>query len=258
MQFGAFLPLGAFVVVVGWVAIRMLSLARRTRELPETFLGLGLAALAVVSIPGAALGRAPATTDLLIGEVAFAASMGSVAVGIVLLYLFNLRVFRWHSPVARVCVGVAALAVSVAAGAIGSINFSIDGIDVILPRTRPYIMGLMVALLVLFAWSGIESFSHHARLRRRLALGMADPVLVNRFLLWGISSVTATAMVAGLLVCSWMGMVIFRETVPQLGISLAGSVMSVTWYLTFFAPERYKARVRARAAARSPSSSLSR
>lgn len=250
MQAGAFLPLGAFVFVVGWVAWRMLRLGLRTRELPELSLGLGLGLLATVSIPCAAIGRAPATLDLFIGELSFALSMIAATLGISLLFVFTLRVFRWQSKAARAFVAAISLALMFIAIRINTINFIYIGLDEILPRLRPYTLGLVGITVVLFTWSAVESFSYHARLRRRLALGLADPVLVNRFWLWGFASVTTAALVLGILVCIGLGMVIIREPVPLTGIAVAGSLMSVTWYLTFFAPERYKERLRARAAVR--------
>jgi hypothetical protein len=45
------------------------------------------------------------------------------------------------------------------------------------------------------------------------------------------------------------GMTIPREPVAMATIAGAGTIMSASWYLTFFAPLRYQRYIRARAAA---------
>ncbi len=39
---------------------------------------------------------------------------------------------------------------------------------------------------IAYAWTFAESMLHYTRMRRRVAHGLADPVVANRFLLWGI------------------------------------------------------------------------
>jgi len=83
---------------------------------------------------------------------------------------------------------------------------------------------------------------------RRHALGLADPVLVDRFYLWGVSSGANTVLLGVLIYCVQSGMVILREPLPLTAITVIGSVMSGAWYLTFLAPESYLEYVRNRVA----------
>jgi hypothetical protein len=42
-----------------------------------------------------------------------------------------------------------------------------------------------VAQISVYAWGCIEALLYHQKARRRVALGLADPVVANRFALWG-------------------------------------------------------------------------
>ena len=47
---------------------------------------------------------------------------------------------------------------------------------------------LLVDLLAqaLYLWTSVESLTWWRRMHRRVALGLADPVVANRFFLWGV------------------------------------------------------------------------
>ena len=45
-----------------------------------------------------------------------------------------------------------------------------------------------------FAWSAGESFALYGQLQRRARIGLVEPAVVNRVLLWGIGSLAAFAM----------------------------------------------------------------
>ena len=94
MGASAFVPLGVFVIVVGSVGWRLLSLWYRTRQAPELLLGAGLVSMSCLAIPLTAIGRMPATADQLIGKLGFAAGTLAVAAGAWLLLAFTRRVFR--------------------------------------------------------------------------------------------------------------------------------------------------------------------
>ena len=47
-----------------------------------------------------------------------------------------------------------------------------------------------------FLWTTIEAFLYHAQLRRRLSLGLADPLVAGQILLWGISGASAVGLTA--------------------------------------------------------------
>jgi hypothetical protein len=244
MSVGAFVPLVAFVLIVGSVGWRMLALWRSTRQTPEMLLGLGLVLMSCVATPLAGLGRLPATAGAIFGKLCFAAGMGTVAVAAVLLIAFTQRVFRPDSGWARgLFVGVSFL-LAAAVAWMSWVNFVGETLTEVVPRMRPGTLVLMGSLLVCFAWASCESLLHHANLKRRLALGLVDPILVDRFFLWGVSSGATTLLMGVLLYCVQTGMVIMRDPVSLSAIAIVGSVMSAAWYLTFLAPESYLEFVR--------------
>jgi hypothetical protein len=247
MGAGAFFPLAVFVLVVGSVGWRLLALWRRSQRVPELLLGLGLVLMSCVAIPLAGVGRLPATSGTLLGKTCFATSLASVAVAVVLLIAFTQRVFR---PGARWAVALfvaVSIAAAAAAGWTGWVNFAGDSIDEIVVRMRPGSMALLGSLFACFAWASGESLLYHANLKRRLAYGLADPVLVDRFFLWGVSAGATSALLGVLLYFVQSGMVLLRETVSLTAIALVGTLMSTAWYLTFLAPASYLERVRKRA-----------
>ena len=248
MGAGAFVPLAAFVVIVGSVGWRLLALWRRTRQTPELLLGLGLLLMSCVAIPLAGLGRVPATADALFGKVCFGLGMGTVAVATVLLIAFTQRVFRPDAAWARGLFVAGSFAVATAVTWMSWVNFVGETLAEIVPRMRPGTLALIGSLLACFAWASCESFLYYANLRRRLVLGLADPVLVDRFLLWGVSSGANALLVGLILYFVQAGMVILREPVAIIAIAIVGSIMSAAWYLTFLAPESYLDHVRKRSA----------
>lgn len=247
MAAGAFVPLIIFVLVVGTVGFRLLALSRRTAQTPERLLGLGLVGMSCIAIPLAGIGRVPALIDSVLGKTSFALGMISIGISAALLVAFTQHVFRpgvrW-AMAARVALSLLFIG---AVAWMGYVNFVGSGVDAIVARMRPGTLTLMVCLLLCFAWASVESFSYHANLKRRLALGLSDPVLVDRFLLWGVSSAANSLLVLVLIHCVRSGMVILHNPIPLTAIAVLGSVMSAAWYLTFLAPESYLRHVRERA-----------
>jgi hypothetical protein len=96
-----------------------------------------------------------------------------------------------------------------------------------------------------FLWAAIESFRYFGLLRRRLRVGLADPVLVNRFLLWGIATSTAFGIYAlalvNLLESSTHDVAagVFGPTWALL-TSVLGITSGVCTWLAFLAPTPYR------------------
>ena len=102
-----------------------------------------------------------------------------------------------------------------------------------------------------FAWAAVESFHYHARLRRRLALGLIDSEVVDRFWLWGVATSAAFAAF-GIFLWGKLGSPNVAESVPVLvATSSVGLVSGVAIWLAFFPPKAYTERIRQAAAARS-------
>jgi len=103
------------------------------------------------------------------------------------------------------------------------------------------------------AWVTVESFRYWAVLRRRLRIDLADPVVVNRFFLWGVWSLaTLINLCADLLsrAIYWsladsrtevVMEVIEPVVIGTMGVTMVLSLVSaVTLFLTFFPSDRYR------------------
>lgn len=109
-------------------------------------------------------------------------------------------------------------------------------------------------------WAFAECALYHARMRRQLAIGLADPIVANRFLLWSFwTAGTAVLPISGLVLrlLARAGLVedytVTRE--PGLGVILFACVIfsglaisAVSLWLSFTPPAAYKRWVTRRAA----------
>ena len=112
-----------------------------------------------------------------------------------------------------------------------------------------YSLGDLVAGLVA-VWGAAESFSYWGKLRKRLALGLADPVTTEQFRMWGVSftfAAIAGFIVAGATVVLKAPITGFPPALVAVQICLVG-MTGLTW-LAFYPPQRFQAWMRARHAA---------
>jgi hypothetical protein len=93
------------------------------------------------------------------------------------------------------------------------------------------------AQLGAYLWACAEATAYHAKLERRLRIGLADPVVVNRILLW---AVYAGAFALSQLV--WMAVVAWFEDLTALDPVLValGVGGQVALWLAFAPPRAYR------------------
>jgi hypothetical protein len=236
-------------VVGAVVARRLVLVARRTRGLPELAMGLGLLLVAVLGGPLVAAARLPGMVSTTLGDLLFGGGVLFAITGIGFMYVFTWRVFRPNQGWAKAVLGGAAATLVVAW--LGLVHGNAQGTTLaeILPHTRPWGIAVVGLVAGAFLWTGIESLCYYAALRRRLALGMSDPVVVNRFFLWTVSSFAVTALCSVIVGAMLTGGAPMNDPLPLTSIGLASIVVSVAWYLAFLPPDRYLQFVRRRAAA---------
>jgi hypothetical protein len=229
---------GAFLAVSAGVGIRLLLLARRTRELPELAIGLNFVLAGAL---GYALLLAAESLRLLPQpQAGWASLLGvtAISVGAVAIGVFSRRVFRPGGAAATL--GLALLIAWLALGVYGSwvlhVQGSAQGAGGWLGRWAPN-LGMVAA----YAWSSYEPLRYHVLLRRRLRIGIGDPLIANRLLLWGIGTGAVTAVTAIHLVAQLRG----HNELPH---SLVGPVSllvlcaAVAEWLAFFPPAAYRRR----------------
>ncbi|HVP28207.1 MAG TPA: hypothetical protein VMW35_03510 [Myxococcota bacterium] len=170
------------------------------------------------------------------------------------IWMFTWRTFRPDSTSARgVVLGVALVLVA---------SFVLIGIDdhfavhIVPGPVYWFSLAVRVAGVV---WMSAESFRYGALLRRRLRLGLADPLVANRFVLWGIWAAAVTLLnLSDPLARAWYCAVAGTTTVlvPEVARQMIVIVMAVTsalgivaaacLFLTFFPTAAYRRWVLAR------------
>ncbi len=238
------------VVVGAGVGIRLLGLARRTRQAPELCAGLGLVLLILVGGPFAGVGRLPGWVGTAAGDAFFATGMLLTAAGIICLYAFTWRVFRPDSRLALAGVVLASGFALWRCLALTRATAGLTSAAEILPIARPYAFTITTVLAGAFLWTAVESLLYWRPLRRRLALGLADPVVVNRVGLWGVSGLAVAGMVFQIGVRAQSGGLVLHDPVALATTACAAVVVGTAWWLAFLPPAAYLARVRRRAQAR--------
>ncbi|MGH0036401.1 MAG: hypothetical protein ACQGVK_15345 [Myxococcota bacterium] len=219
-----------------WVGVKLLGLAVRTREWPELAIGVGLLCYGTVaqvlrvvtlSLPEDA---DPALRVVLVGVrmLAFAGTLAGLGI-------FTWRVFGADSVWRRnLAVGLAvtgaACAVRIAYG-FGVQTFGGP------PTPAPWNTSLAVAFLVTFTWTSTEALRYHGLMRRRLALGLADPVIVNRFLVWGAGAGLSTGLTLVPVLSAMAGRV--DDPIAGVATAAAGLLNALVWLLSFTPPAAY-------------------
>ncbi len=233
------LGIGLLVMIVAdaFVGVRLVLLARRTRRLPELFFGLSLLLLGVVGYPLSIAARKLALAGTPIPELLplalFFQDLACLA-----MFFATFQTFRASDRWPRLVVSVAAalfVASLVGESAMaGTWTFRDGGVW--------YEVGFWVRASA-YAWSAIEAGRYYGRMRRRLELGLADPVVTDRFRLWMISSCAVSAA----FVIFYMGRIWadnVATSVPVLAAtSIAGLVAGATVWLAFVPPKAYVQRV---------------
>jgi hypothetical protein len=240
----AILGLGMLAMIVADAAAgaRLLWLARRTRQLPELALGGSLLLMGAIGYPLAVAVRRGAFGADATAAWILAGALAVQNVGCFGVFVLNWRVFRPGEPWAAALTGAgaAALLASVAAPALAA------GTSGPANEGGWYYAGL-AARASGFAWAAVESLGYHGRMRRRLALGLADPVVTDRFRLWGIAS-AATVIGFAIFFAARLAGPHMAESPPVLAAtSCVGLVAATSLWLAFLPPEAYVRRLAARA-----------
>jgi hypothetical protein len=178
----AILVIAIHCVASLFVGSKLLLLAWRTGKQPELFaatallgiapFGLGLTVASTVLIPHSTLGA-----DLLWAIAALSLNIGTAGA-----FLFSYRVF--HSGNERVRSLVGCLVVLLAA--LWFIEARLTAFEAASPASAATRIADWLRSAALL-WGGLESLRYWTRLRRRIAIGLADPTVLRRFLLWGVA-----------------------------------------------------------------------
>jgi hypothetical protein len=243
----AAIAIGLLVIGSILVGVRLLALHRSTGAAPELMLG-GMLLLAVgvgypLMIATPRVGPDWAARLQLLSTIA-------VNVGFSLLFAFTWRVFRPDAAWARLFAGAAILGMlgtavrrSIQVATHGAYDANAEPLSEVVLQGGPVMVG--------YFWAAWESLRYYGMMRRRVGLGLADAAVCNRFLLWGLMSLTVNAGIV-------VNIGAFAVHVDSLSSpwvlilsSTTGLTQAVLLFLAFMPPASYTRWVQARAAARS-------
>lgn len=233
-----------YLGAVGVLGVRLLGRARRERLGPELALALHFlcCCVAAYALSGVALVAAQEPGLLpraAIAPLLAAGQLGS-GVGVWAGVAFTYLVFRRGELWARTLLGAFGMALAV--GWAGSALERGFGGDV----ENGWFRGLYVTYTLAAVWVMVEPLRYWTRMRRRQALGLAEPVEVQRFLLWGLGSLARVGMlVAGAVPIFAPRLLAHPATEPLVFLATAGFglVVAAAYWLTFFPTPGYLRRV---------------
>jgi len=244
------LAVAAYCAVSLVLGFRLLALARRTRQLPETFFGFGFLAGGMVGYPfnvasGFLLHAGNPEAAHLCYSIAQVAMTAAAA----------LTVLAWRQIFAPTLRGggilVTAWSLLLVAGVVAVIRTT--GAETADRMLAPLYWGHLLLQGGCYAISAVASLRYAFMLKRRLALGLADAIVTNRMQLWGFSHVSITcsysfSIATGLLLASGL---IERAQVAYLTPMVAGFGLTAAICITlaFLPPKAYLARFESATAA---------
>ena len=218
-----------------YVGVRLYRLGRRTGQLPE-FLIAATFLLWTLSYLFYDLPYAVVRMDELVPAVCSYGSLIALALGNAAFAFFIRAVFRPDARWATWLVAAIVIANLVGVAGAGWIG-DWEGTN---PLANPWYWLEFFGGIAPAAWMGAEGFAQYFKTRRRLKLGLCEPMVCNRFLLWGIAGVlwmilevvsTANDFVNAL-TGQWSLLLDF-------GVALFEAVpVAVIWFV-FFPPEFY-------------------
>ena len=233
---------GIFFLVILLAAVlgtRMSILARRTGHLPELCIAVfafGTGPGSFLQVLGRGVGTLPSSWEVPVHMAgAIALSVAAIALG-----LFTWQVFRPGERWARL--GFLAISALVVMSVLASLATPTDFASRVHSPTSRSSLVWLLARGIFVGWSCFESLRYWQAMRRRRGLGLADPVVVNRFFLFGtwtagMLGLWLNSVVARLLVYS-TGSNSFESTLYAAGSSF-GLVQILSLWLAFFPPRAY-------------------
>ena len=246
MQLFALVGVSAYCLVSGVVGTRLLLLARRTRELPELLIGLALLLGGCIGYTLAVASAQTLPSDPALSRILFFAGMPMISGCAICLNVFTALVYFPESRFAKAAVAVSAILL------VGALAMQWASLEPGVPAAGGFWYG--VQLYVQAAAYGVGlvvNLRFHAALRRRIPLGLADPLVANRVLMWAFAcSMVVTQYVYSIVLMHLTPAGQRPDANPAI-ISVLGLAAATSILLAFFPPAAYQRFVRGRAEARS-------
>ncbi|MCA9503468.1 MAG: hypothetical protein H6748_04295 [Spirochaetaceae bacterium] len=233
------LGLSTFIATSYLVGARLTLRGLRTRELPQAMLGSALLLSGGLNLslllPILFFPELPAAISHRLGGISLV--LGTI--GYLEIYVFVWLVFRresrWGLALLTFC------AVTLLAGLVGDLLTRQPGQLTIGDDAwfGPWLLLFNASRLVAYTWGGCESLAYYVKMRRRLALGLADPALVARFGYWSLCMFSIDVIWAAQIVAVWLRSMGERPLWTSHLIASMGFLVAITLHRAF-APARHE------------------
>jgi hypothetical protein len=237
----------AFFVASLACGIRLVALWWKNRELPELLIGLGVLGIGPVGFGFVTIGQLLGADHGALARVVSGLGVFATSGGVFAKFVFNYKVY--HPNRGEVKALVAVVGAVLLAGFLG--QWAGDGFATLTAVDATYLTrsALQIACLL---WGAFEALRYWRLMERRQRIGLADPLVTNRFLLWGIGAGAAGVGTAvGVTAQLWTGRPPLEIPAAMLSSSLHGLVAAFAMWFAFLPAERYRRWIEARAAHRS-------
>lgn len=223
-----------FLFATTSIGLRLLWLWFKTHELPELTLATAYLAGGPLGWTLTLVGSLTANLHTPLGLTLRTIGVFFLSLGSVGLFAGVWRIFRpEHRWIGAVC----ALYCSVLVADFVR-NAVLHGTP-FLRANEPWFWPGSIGRSLPFWWSTYESLRYYALLRRRLRLGLVDPALANKLLLWGISGLAASAMSVLALAGTIFDFDYRYAKATFTAYGALGMASAVAIWLAFFPPDRY-------------------
>ena len=127
-------------------------------------------------------------------------------------------------------------------GAVAFVGFGLAGTYATGVSHRGWFGLELLARLAAPAWMAAESLRYYGQMKKRVAIGLGDPLVANRFLLWGIGASFGVLMIVTSVAPVFLPTthVLLPVSIVILGISGLGA--AIPYWLAFFPPRAYRRR----------------
>jgi hypothetical protein len=237
---GALTSLAFLVMLAAGVAagVRLLLAAWRNRRVPELWIGLSTLLPSVAGLLDKLSLRLLESGDPQAAFLAQAAARAIYAFGGAALACGLQRIFRPGRRWAKALLAGATLAL------VGSwLAWAASGQHSRVSGPTLANLGFDCARVIAFVWGAVESFAYFAAMRRRLRLGLAEPVITHQFLLWGISSSAMSGLLLWVVVARHVLERSPLEWPPSVAILASLGFLASTSIYTAFFPPRFWRRI---------------
>lgn len=242
MQLFGLLCVSAYCLAALVVGVRLVRLARRTREVPELMIGTSFLSGGVIGYPASVVALQTASESPALAQWMAGASAVGLSISAACMLVAWWKIYHPASPwmpwvVSVWMVLLAVVCVTQMGRPASELALGANPWE----THRVLVQGGAYAAI---AWSG---FRYHALLRRRMRIGLADPVVANRIWLWNLAATAVTLQYGYTLAAPWLNALFDAMKAAPAFVGTLGVTIALCITHAFYPPQGYLRWIQRRA-----------